>query len=137
MYIPTGRSEPRTEDLQLLKWIRWCTGSDVTDEKVYWKELGCKKNIFLCQNVIFVVRICLITVLFVDWCFFPEVRWIIFFYEGLGFVKWWAAVSHGGKMKVFCSLERCGGHIRRLGVYIEMHAFAISVCWLYKATLKT
>lgn len=35
MYIPTGRSEPRTEDLQLLKWIQWCTGSDVTDEKVY------------------------------------------------------------------------------------------------------
>lgn len=78
-----------------------------------------------------------------DYCFvcglmfFPRSAVNNFFYEGLGFVKWWAAVSHGGKMKVFCSLERCGGHIRRLGVYIEMHAFAISVCWLYKATLKT
>lgn len=30
------------------------------------------------------------------------------------------------------------GHIQSLGgVYIELHAFAISVCWLYKATLKT
>lgn len=106
MYIPAGRSEPRTEDLQLLKWIRLCTGSDVMDEKVYWKELGCKKNIFLCQNVIFVVRICLITVLFVNWCFFPEVRWIFFFMK-----VWvmWNGGRLGGKMKVFCSLQRCGG----------------------------
>lgn len=28
-------------------------------------------------------------------------------------------------------------HTKSGGVYIELHAVAISVCWLYKASLKT
>lgn len=90
MYIPAGRSEPRTEDLQLLKWIRLCTGSDVMDEKVYWKELGCKKTYFYVKTLFLLyVSAWLLFCLWID--VFSQKCGEFFFYEGLGYVKWWAA----------------------------------------------
>ncbi len=96
MYIPTGRSVPRTEDL--LSWSRiddWfeCTGSAVMDVDVYWKELdrwvkGKKKKLFLSKqkNIIFayiIFVVCFAWLLFVLWICYPQKcseLWFFFFF---------------------------------------------------------
>lgn len=93
--------------------------------------------------------------LFVLWIFFPpEVQWIVnFFFRSslifskiLGFLERLRTFVKGGKKRrvsflllflLLLSVSTVWGHIQSLGVYIKMHAFAISVCWLYKASLKT
>lgn len=136
-------------ELEWWIWVyrKWCHGRGCVLEGIGKEDV---KSIFLCQNkkiynfvsVIFVVCICLIIVLFVELCW-PQKCGEVFSFCRV-WVFWsgellWAMKDtwEWSKAKGFCYFQWCGSTLDVWGFYIEMHAFAISMCWLYKATLKT
>lgn len=143
---------------KVLSWTWTCAGlrgeEDIREKKKNYFYVKTKIYIYIIfAYIIFVVRFCLITVCFVDF-FPPEVQWIVnFFFRSsfifskiLGFLERLRTFVKGGKKRrvsflllflLLLSVSTVWGHIQSLGVYIKMHAFAISVCWLYKASLKT
>lgn len=144
---------------KVLSWTWTWTCAGLRGEE----DIREKKKLFLCQNKnIYIYNFCLYYFccpFLPDYCLFcgffsPRsavnceffFRSSLIFSKILGFLERLRTFVKGGKKRrvsflllflLLLSVSTVWGHIQSLGVYIKMHAFAISVCWLYKASLKT